>query len=149
MTGSCLTPRGSTGLADVALHPRLREDALWLGRLSVCQVLLMNDSRYPWLILVPNQEGLREWDQLSRLLLPGVHADICRASEALRGYCQPDKLNVAALGNLVPQLHIHVVARRHGDDTWPKPVWGALPPLPYPTATGQAVAAHLRAALAC
>ncbi|MBF0096306.1 MAG: HIT family protein [Magnetococcales bacterium] len=136
------------GEVAVALHPRLREDTVYLGCLAVCQVLLMNDSRYPWLILVPNQEGLSEWDQLSRPLVVGLHEDICRASQVLRDLFNPDKLNVAALGNVVPQLHIHVVARFQGDAVWPRPVWGALPALPYPQEEGQALVERLRVALA-
>jgi diadenosine tetraphosphate (Ap4A) HIT family hydrolase len=140
MSGCLLSPGG------VPLHPRLQEDGIYLGCLAVCQIMLMNDSRYPWLILVPNQEGLSEWDQLSSALIPGVHADICRASQVLRDLFKPDKLNVAALGNVVPQLHIHVVARFRGDAVWPKPVWGALPALPYAAAAGEALAERLRRA---
>jgi diadenosine tetraphosphate (Ap4A) HIT family hydrolase len=123
--------RTAYGAPDVDLHPQLARDCRWLGRLSACQVLLMNDSRYPWLVLVPNQEGVTELDQLAELLILPVYEDIRSASQALRTLFQPDKLNVAALGNLVPQLHIHVVARFHQDAAWPRPVWGCHPPIPY------------------
>ncbi|MEO5364559.1 MAG: HIT family protein [Magnetococcus sp. DMHC-8] len=119
------------GTPDIDLHPQLARDCRWLGRLVACQVLLMNDSHYPWLVLVPNQAGLTDWDQLPEMLVPGVHDDIRHACQALRELFQPDKLNVAALGNVVPQLHIHVVARFHRDAAWPGPVWGFQPPLPY------------------
>ncbi|WP_227657548.1 HIT domain-containing protein [Candidatus Magnetaquicoccus inordinatus] len=136
-------------MAEVPLHPRLQEDTFFVKRLSACQLLLMNDSRYPWLILVPNQRDVSEWDQLSRLLWPGVHDDICRASQVLRTLFKPDKLNIAALGNLVPQLHIHVLARFRGDAAWPKPVWGALPPLPYALTESDSLLAQLRTELTC
>ncbi len=132
---------------DIDLHPQLARDGLWLGRLSACQLLLMNDSRYPWLILVPNQEGLTDFDQLPERLMPGVHEDIRHASQALRNLFQPDKLNVAALGNVVPQLHIHIIARFCQDAAWPKPVWGLLPPLPYAEKRVQEQTARLCAAL--
>lgn len=123
--------RTAYGGPDIDLHPQLAQECQWLGRLSACQVLLMNDSRYPWLILVPNQEGLTELDQLSELWILSVHEDIRSASQALRTLFQPDRLNVAALGNVVPQLHIHVIARFRQDAAWPRPVWGVHPPLPY------------------
>ncbi|MEO5339042.1 MAG: HIT family protein [Magnetococcus sp. MYC-9] len=132
---------------DIDLHPRLARDGVWLGRLSACQLLLMNDSRYPWLILVPNQEGLTAFDLLPEPLVPLVHDDIRRAGQALRTLFQPDRLNVAALGNLVPQLHIHLIARFQQDAAWPGPVWGLHPPLPYGEQALQEQSARLCAAL--
>ena len=132
---------------DIDLHPQLARDCLWLGRLSACQVLLMDDSHYPWLILVPNQAGLTEFDLLPESLVPAVHDDIRRAAQVLRTLFQPDKLNVAALGNMVPQLHIHLIARFHQDAAWPKPVWGCLPPSPYGEPLLQEQASRLCAAL--
>lgn len=139
--------RSTGGAPDIDLHPHLARDCLWLGRLAACQVLLMNDSRYPWLILVPNHEGLTEFDQLPDPLVMAVHEDIRRASHVLRTLFQPDKLNVASLGNLVSQLHIHVVARFHQDAAWPKPVWGAYPPAPYAERVLEEQTARLSAAL--
>ncbi|MBF0293545.1 MAG: HIT domain-containing protein [Magnetococcales bacterium] len=92
----------------------------------------MNDSRHPWLILVPTREGLRDLDELTPEEMASVWADIRLASRFLRGHFHPDKLNIASLGNLVPQLHIHVIARFIDDPAWPHPVWGRNPPLPYP-----------------
>ncbi|MBF0402026.1 MAG: HIT family protein [Magnetococcales bacterium] len=123
--------RPDSGAPDIDLHPHLARDCWWLGRLTACQVLLMNDSRYPWLILVPNQAGLTDFDLLPEALVAPVHEDIRRASQALRTLFQPDKLNVASLGNSVPQLHIHVIARFCQDAAWPRPVWGCHPALPY------------------
>ncbi|MBF0152250.1 MAG: HIT family protein [Magnetococcales bacterium] len=114
-----------------SLHPLLVRDALPLVRLSLCQVLLASDARYPWLILVPERPGLRDFDEVAAGDVPLLHADIALACAVLRRLFQPDKLNVASLGNLVPQLHIHVIARFQSDAAWPGPIWGRHSPLPY------------------
>ena len=113
------------------LHPRLAADGVSLGRFPLCRVLLMNESRYPWLILVPERPYVSEIHELSE-------ADQCRLireSSALGAHLKrvlaADKLNVAAIGNLVPQLHVHLVARYREDVAWPAPVWGRFTPLPY------------------
>ena len=107
------------------LHDRLAADTAEIVRLDLCRVLLMEDRRFPWLILVPQREGITEihqlWDEDQQLLW----REISQVSRALSQDCAPDKLNVAALGNVVPQLHIHVVARFRGDAAWPDPVWGS------------------------
>lgn len=113
------------------LHPFLVRDCVAIGSLSACQLLLMNDSRYPWLILVPLRSGLRDLDELTPDESSLVWADMTLASRLLRNLYHPDKLNVAALGNVVDQLHIHVIARFQSDLSWPKPVWGQFSPLPY------------------
>lgn len=113
------------------LHPTLAADTLELARWPLSRVLLMNDSRYPWLILVPQHPGLRELHHLSPPDQGRLMEEIERVSRALEMAFQPDKINVGALGNLVEQLHIHVVARFRDDDAWPAPVWGKLPRLPY------------------
>jgi diadenosine tetraphosphate (Ap4A) HIT family hydrolase len=113
------------------LDPRLAADTVELARWSLCRVLLMNDSNYPWLILVPQRPGLRDFDEVAgadRGLLDG---EIVRACAALRAIARPHKLNVASLGNVTPQLHIHVIARQTDDPAWPKPVFGAVPARPY------------------
>lgn len=106
------------------LHPQLAADAYFVCDLTLCRVLLMNDARFPWLILVPLREAMCELTDLSpddqNLLL----ADINQAARALQTLYKPDKLNIAALGNMVPQLHIHIIARFTHDVAWPKPVWG-------------------------
>ncbi|MBF0371726.1 MAG: HIT family protein [Magnetococcales bacterium] len=114
------------------LHPTLAKDGITVGFLSACQVLLINDSHYPWLILVPDRPGLRDLDELTDIDRALVYGDIHQASQVLRRLFNPTKLNVAALGNMVPQLHIHVIARFEGDKAWPKPVWGLHPSEPYP-----------------
>jgi diadenosine tetraphosphate (Ap4A) HIT family hydrolase len=106
------------------LHPRLRRDCIDLGRLGLCRLLLMNERNYPWCILVPEREGVTEIHQLSegdQFLLIGESS---RLSRAMVNLFRPDKLNIAAIGNLVPQLHVHHVGRNRDDPAWPAPVWG-------------------------
>jgi diadenosine tetraphosphate (Ap4A) HIT family hydrolase len=107
-----------------ALHPKLKEDSLPLGRLEISRVLLMNDARFPWCLLVPEIDGATE----IHLLDPGDQLMLMRESvvlsKALVEAYRPDKLNVAALGNQVPQLHLHHIARFRSDAAWPHPVWG-------------------------
>ena len=113
------------------LHPRLVADTHAIARWPLSQLLLMDDNRWPWLILVPQRPGLREIHDLAaedRVLLI---EEIARAGRVLQMMAKPDKINVGMLGNIVPQLHVHVVARRRGDVAWPKPVWGNSPPLDY------------------
>ena len=118
-------------MKQTTLHPILAKDCLLVGSLSVCTLLLMNDCHYPWLILVPDRPDLRDFDELSDADTMMVHSDIKQASQGLRSLFKPTKINVAALGNQVPQLHIHVIARFETDKAWPKPVWGLHPSLPY------------------
>ena len=114
-----------------ALHPRLAQDTVELARLSLCRVLVMKDRRFPWLILVPEREAVREIHELAPEDRAALVEEIARAGEVLTLLYQPDKLNVGVLGNLVPQLHIHVVARRTTDPAWPGPVWGFGTAVPY------------------
>ncbi len=115
-----------------ALHPRLAADTLMLADWPPCRVLLMNDSAYPWLILVPRREAVSEITDLAAEDRDALMAEIAKASERLRARVSPDRINLAALGNMVPQLHVHVIARFTTDAAWPKPVWGAAPATPYP-----------------
>ncbi len=107
-----------------ALDPRLAADTYLIGDLALSRVLLMNDARYDWLILVPRRADLVELTDLTRGERAELMDEIALASEALR---RPDvtKINVGALGNIVRQLHVHIVARREADPAWPGPVWGA------------------------
>jgi diadenosine tetraphosphate (Ap4A) HIT family hydrolase len=113
------------------LHPRLAEDALTLGRFGLCRLLLMNDSRYPWFILVPEKAGLTEIYQLSQADQIALTAESSFLAENLADLYQADKMNVATIGNLVPQLHIHHIVRYKTDPAWPAPVWGKFDRLPY------------------
>jgi len=113
------------------LHGQLAKDCIVLGELPLCRVLLMNDALYPWLILVPQREAIAELFQLSRIDQQQLLEEISSISSALAGHFRADKMNVAALGNVVPQLHLHVIVRYRGDAAWPRPVWGVLPAQPY------------------
>jgi diadenosine tetraphosphate (Ap4A) HIT family hydrolase len=113
------------------LHPALARDTAPVARLPLCRVLWMRDRRFPWLILVPDREGVREIHQLDAADRAALIEEIARAGEAMARLFRPDKLNVGALGNIVPQLHVHVVARYAGDAAWPGPVWGSGAAEPY------------------
>jgi diadenosine tetraphosphate (Ap4A) HIT family hydrolase len=113
------------------LHPTLARDTVEVVRLPLCRVLLMKDRRFPWLILVPEREPAREIHELNPADRAELVEEIARAGEVLTRLFRPDKLNVGALGNLVPQLHVHVVARFAADPAWPGPVWGSGATLPY------------------
>jgi diadenosine tetraphosphate (Ap4A) HIT family hydrolase len=115
-----------------ALHPTLARDTVEIGRLDLCRVLLMNDRRFPWLILVPERESLREIHDLPPADRKTLIEEIVQAGQVLVRLFQPDKLNTGALGNLVPQLHVHVVARFAADAAWPEPVWGSGAAVVYP-----------------
>jgi diadenosine tetraphosphate (Ap4A) HIT family hydrolase len=113
------------------LHERLRADTLEITRLRLSRVLLMNDSSFPWLILVPEREDSREIYDLEEKDRAVLIEEITLAARIIRHLYKPDKINVGALGNLVPQLHIHVIGRFESDRAWPGPVWGAGPAQPY------------------
>jgi diadenosine tetraphosphate (Ap4A) HIT family hydrolase len=110
--------------AGFALDPRLAADTRLVASLPLCDVLLMNDARYPWLILVPRRAGLVEIADLRDDEQAMLWQEVNRAAAALRAVAPCDKLNLGALGNIVRQLHVHVVARVEGDAAWPGPVWG-------------------------
>ncbi|TZF90160.1 HIT domain-containing protein [Cognatilysobacter lacus] len=131
-----------------ALDSRLDADTHLVGALSLCDVRLMDDNRFPWLILVPRIVGATEWIDLDRQTQHRLADEITLASQALRTLCSPSKLNVATLGNIVAQLHVHVIARFHEDAAWPRPVWGVGSALPYPADESSTLLARLRAALA-
>ena len=123
---------------EFELDGRLAADCHRLGRFALCELLLMNDAQYPWCILVPRRGGIREIYELAagdQLLLLQESVALGRA---MMTTCGGDKLNVAALGNMVPQLHLHHIVRRVGDAAWPAPVWGRVPPRPYASAELQA-----------
>jgi len=113
------------------LHPTLARDTVEVARLPLCRVLLMKDRRFPWLILVPERESVREIHELPPADRQALIEEIARASEVLTRLFRPDKLNVGALGNIVPQLHVHLVARTAADPAWPGPVWGSDPAEAY------------------
>ncbi|MCC5888518.1 MAG: HIT domain-containing protein [Gammaproteobacteria bacterium] len=126
------------------LHPQLAADTLLVGDLPLSRLLLMNDARFPWCILVPRHPGLRELHELDEADSTALFAEIRQLSQRLLALGDVDKLNVAALGNRVAQLHVHVVARRSTDAAWPDPVWGKGTPQPYDPAQAEALLTHLR-----
>lgn len=130
------------------LSGTLKSDTRHIVTWDLCQVLLMNDRQYPWLILVPQREGLRDLYQLADADKPTMTAEIDRATKALVGLHKPDKMNVASLGNVVPQLHVHVIARFKADAAWPRPVWGVKPVQPYTDAELAETMAALKKELA-
>ena len=113
------------------LDPRLADDSYPVAQLPLCELRLMDDSHHPWLVLVPRVAGATELIDLSEDQQHALLREVTQASRILRERFAPDKLNVAALGNLVPQLHLHVIARYTGDIAWPRPVWGQAAMKPY------------------
>ncbi len=109
----------------------LAQDTHAVCELPLCSVRLMDDARFPWLVLVPRVSGARELMDLDETQRAPLWQEIARASEALRALCTPYKLNVAALGNVVEQLHVHVIGRFRDDAAWPRPVWGVGTAQPY------------------
>jgi diadenosine tetraphosphate (Ap4A) HIT family hydrolase len=126
------------------LHPQLESDTSPVGDLPLSRLLLANDANYPWLLLVPRCAGVSEIIALADAEQVALAAEIVRVCRALKAVAPCDKLNVAALGNVVAQLHVHVIARRRDDPAWPKPVWGAAPVRDYDPATRERLVAALR-----
>ncbi len=125
------------------LHPQLEKDCFVIGRFPLSLLLLINDSNYPWFILVPQREDVSEIHQLSEQ----DQQQLMRESSQLSSYIEKefaaDKMNVAALGNMVPQLHIHHVARYISDPAWPAPVWGKFPAAPYAHKEGEVICSRM------
>ena len=133
---------------DWRLDPRLADDSHPVVQLPLCELRLMDDCHHPWLVLVPRVEGATELIDLSEARQQALLREVTQVSRLLREGFAPDKLNVAALGNVVPQLHVHVIARYTGDIAWPRPVWGQAAMKPYsPEALVERIAA-LREGLA-
>lgn len=129
------------------LHPQLAKDCERLGYFPLCHVLLMRDANYPWCILVPDREAVREIHQLS----DADQQQLMRESSCLAAFLhqtfKADKMNIAALGNMVPQLHVHHIVRYQTDPAWPAPVWGKLPALSYDPAQLAALIQQLQQGL--
>ena len=129
------------------LDPQLAADTTPICALTLCDALLMRDARFPWIILVPRRAGPTELFELDVKERAILIEEVAAASRALKLSSGALKINVGALGNIVRQLHIHVVARRKGDAAWPGPVWGYGARAPYPAGAAEALASQLRAAL--
>lgn len=113
------------------LHAQLAKDCRVLGCFSLSMLLLMNDSHYPWLILVPKRHGITEVHNLNQCDQQQLMRESCALSQMMETVFSPDKINIATLGNIVPQLHIHHIARFVDDAAWPAPVWGKFTSIPY------------------
>jgi diadenosine tetraphosphate (Ap4A) HIT family hydrolase len=129
------------------IDPRLAGDTLEVASLTLCQVLLLNDRRYDWLVLVPRRESVTEILDLSPQDQAQLWREVTLVSQVLR-HAQPDlKLNIGALGNVVRQLHLHILLRQEGDPAWPGPVWGHSPREPHTAEAGHAAAERWRVLL--
>jgi len=130
-----------------SLNPKLAADTVPVGDLALTRVLLSNDANFPWLILVPRLPGLVEITDLEPNEQVQLLGEIDAAARVLKSVTECEKLNIAALGNVVAQLHVHVIGRRHSDAAWPKPVWGAVPPIAYNPAVRAGLIGALRRGL--
>ena len=149
---SFMDGRGKPGHDSVmesvwSLHPQLAKDTVPVGDLALARVLLANDANFPWLILVPRRPGLVELIDLEDNAQVHLLGEVAVAARVLKSITECEKLNIAALGNQVPQLHVHVIARRHSDAAWPKPVWGVAPPATYNPAIRDGLIGALRRGL--
>ena len=113
------------------LHPNLKRDCVFVGGFELCQLLMMNDCQYPWFLLVPQKPDLTELYQLEKPDRQLLIEESSWLAENLALLYQADKMNIAAIGNLVPQLHIHHIVRYKNDKAWPAPVWGKFAAVPY------------------
>jgi diadenosine tetraphosphate (Ap4A) HIT family hydrolase len=135
-------------VAEFTLDPAFVATSAELGELPLCHARLQLDARYPWIVLIPRQADLREIEDLSPADRIALMDEIVLAGSAVRALgLQVDKLNVGALGNVTPQLHVHVIGRRSGDPAWPGPVWGHSPAEPFGDEALEAAIAAARAAL--
>ncbi len=129
------------------LHPQLQADSVEIGRFPLCRLLLSRDANYPWCILVPDRAEITEICQLAAEDQMQLMRESVALSQALMQVFHPDKLNIAALGNVVSQLHVHHIVRYRHDPAWPAPVWGRVPAAEYRPGGLDEVAAKLRSVL--
>ena len=130
------------------LDERLQQDTVTLGDFPLCRLLLMNDASYPWFILVPRREEVSELFQLNTADQQLLWREATALAEILKDTFGADKMNVATLGNVVSQLHVHVIARRRDDAAWPTPVWGFQSTKPYSEAQLTGIRQKLKLVLA-
>lgn len=127
-----------------SLHSRLKEDTIDIGDLPLSRVLVIKDAHYPWLLLVPRRQEIVEIIDLTEVEQAQLMTEISRVARALKEITKCEKLNIAALGNVVPQLHVHIIARRSSDAAWPRPVWGVMQPLAHDAEEVQRFTSALR-----
>ena len=118
-------------IQDFQLHPQLAADCIQVGRLPLSLLLLFNDARYPWFVLVPQRKAVTEIFELAEDDQRQLWQESAQLSKFMKHAFHAEKLNIGALGNLVPQLHVHHIARYRNDPAWPGPAWGHSPPEPY------------------
>ena len=133
--------------ASFLLDPRLEADSLPVAEFGLCSLRLMDDQRFPWVLLVPRRAAVRELFELSAFDQAELLIELNHAARALSAVAKPHKLNLGALGNIVEQLHLHLIARPPGDAAWPGPVWGSGARQPYAPANARDLVARLIAAL--
>lgn len=126
------------------LHPTLAADTLEIGDLPLCKALLMNDQQYPWVILVPRKAEISEIFDLDNDDQTQLWHETQQVAQRMQHYYQANKMNIATLGNMVSQLHMHIIARHHHDPAWPNPVWGKVPAVAYPSSAHNDVLQTLR-----
>lgn len=131
-------------MTNFQLHHQLKADTIYIKDLEICTVRLMNDSTYPWVILVPKRPNKKEIFELSQSEQDIVNREISTTAKTLNHHFKAEKMNIATLGNMVPQLHIHVIARHKTDPTFPAPVWGNTMVIPYTEAELQKIVEVLR-----
>lgn len=129
------------------LHPQLKADCYEICQHGAVKILLLNDARYHWLILVPSLPDIIEWIDLPEAVQLELHHNVMLCANVLRNLYAPDKINIGALGNLVSQLHVHVLARFTDDPAWPSPVWGHSPAEPYNPDAVEGTLEEIRSAL--
>jgi diadenosine tetraphosphate (Ap4A) HIT family hydrolase len=135
---------GPRANGSFTLDAQLARDTIFVGDLPLARVVLMNDANYPWLIAVPRRPGVIELIDLEEGDRQRLMNEIALLAQVLKDTTGCHRINVAAIGNIVPQLHVHVVARRHDDAVWPRPVWGALPARPYDQAERDKLISSIR-----
>ncbi|WP_416399332.1 HIT domain-containing protein [Allohahella sp. A8] len=129
------------------LDHRIERDSVFVGRLGICEIRLMNDAAYPWCLLIPLVADARELHELTRIQRASINDSSCLLATVMMDLFSGEKMNIAALGNVVPQLHIHHIVRFSHDQAWPGPVWGRFPPKPYEPDALNLRVRDLRAAL--
>lgn len=129
------------------MHPQLLEDTIIIGKFALCHLLLMNDRNYPWFVLVPDRPNITEIHQLTVADQNQLIAESSRLASTIANVFDADKINIAALGNLVPQLHLHHIVRYKTDAAWPAPVWSKLAATPYTEDQQKKIADKIRQAI--
>jgi len=134
-------------MGEFRLHPQLEQDSVPVIMLELSEVRLQTDANYPWLVLVPQLAGARHIHRLSEHDQQLLLRETSYVAERFEKFTGADNINVAALGNMVPQLHVHIVARFEGDPAWPGPIWGIVPRKPYEAKALEAFKENLKAVL--